>query len=330
MEENKLVHNMSVEENIAILKLNGELDMYSIPDAQLIIDSIIYKGFFKLIIDLEKIEYLDSSGIGFFTGSLKKLKELGGGLKLINLNPYITRIFNLLHLDYFIDIYDTKEDAINDFKKDTLAAIDKWKKVIKYEPKYADAHFNLAKVLYDFGEIDEAAEELKNAIKINTKYKEAFLLLGKIYFNKDDKENAIKYYNSVLEIDNKNVDAVAALGSLYNDKNMLNEAIKKYREILDAHPTYPDMYNKLGKVLERAGMIEQAIKEYKSAIKINPKYTEAHLNLAFAYKQKQDIEQAIKEFEKVVRYSLTDQDKKVAIKNLHELKLQIGKEILED
>lgn len=94
-----------------ILSFIGDLDMWTLPLAKERINGLINEGKTKIILDLDKMNYIDSSGLGFFIGTLKKLKDVGGDLILVNLNAYIYGIFKLIQLQHIIKTYDTLEEA---------------------------------------------------------------------------------------------------------------------------------------------------------------------------------------------------------------------------
>lgn len=98
-----------------VLSLIGDLDMWTLPLAKEQIQHLIEDKKVKLVLDLEKTNYIDSSGLGFFIGTLKKLRDAGGDLVLISLNSYIYGIFQLIQLQHIIKTYDSLEDAAKEF-----------------------------------------------------------------------------------------------------------------------------------------------------------------------------------------------------------------------
>ncbi|MCK5682907.1 STAS domain-containing protein [bacterium] len=119
--ENKKSDRLKFEieelEKIIILKLVGDLDMYTLPFAKEKIKEILAESkVSKIIMDLGKMDYIDSSGLGFFIGTLKKLRDHGGDLKLLNLNSYIKGIFRLIQLDFVIEICESREVALEKLK----------------------------------------------------------------------------------------------------------------------------------------------------------------------------------------------------------------------
>ena len=104
-----------LEKGYTLLSLIGELDMWSLPQAKERVGELIAQNKVKMVLDLEKMNYIDSSGLGFFIGTLKKLKDAGGELMLINLNAYIYHIFKLIQLQHIIQTYESLDEAQKHF-----------------------------------------------------------------------------------------------------------------------------------------------------------------------------------------------------------------------
>jgi anti-sigma B factor antagonist len=98
-----------------VLSLIGDLDMWTLPKAKEQVQELIDEKKVKVVLDLERTNYIDSSGLGFFIGTLKKLRDAGGELILINLNAYIYGIFQLIQLQHIIRTYDSLEEASKEF-----------------------------------------------------------------------------------------------------------------------------------------------------------------------------------------------------------------------
>ena len=98
-----------------VLSLIGDLDMWTLPQAKERVNSLVQEDKVKIVLDLEKMNYIDSSGLGFFIGTLKKLRDKGGDLVLINLNAYIYGIFKLIQLQHIIKTYDSLDEAAKNF-----------------------------------------------------------------------------------------------------------------------------------------------------------------------------------------------------------------------
>jgi len=70
----------------------------------------------KLIFDLSRVRFVDSSGLGAFISCLRKLNAKGGDLKLCRLSKQVRTIFELVRLHRVFDICGTREEAARLFR----------------------------------------------------------------------------------------------------------------------------------------------------------------------------------------------------------------------
>lgn len=101
--------------SIVILDIQGEIDLYNAPEIKDTIQKLIEAQKYNIIINLEKVSYIDSSGIGALISSLSNLKKYQGGLKIINVFASVKKVFELTKLTSFFEIYDSEEEALSKF-----------------------------------------------------------------------------------------------------------------------------------------------------------------------------------------------------------------------
>ncbi len=92
------------------LCLSGEIDHHSALSLRQTADELIYK--FRpssVAIDLSKIEFMDSSGLGFIMGRYALQKKLGGGVVIVDPNARVNKIIALAGLERIIKIERTKK-----------------------------------------------------------------------------------------------------------------------------------------------------------------------------------------------------------------------------
>ena len=104
------------KDGITILDIQGEIDLYNAPEIKDIIQKLIEAQKYNVIINLEKVSYIDSSGIGALISSLSNLKKYQGGLKIINVYASVKKVFELTKLTSFFDIYESEGEALAKFK----------------------------------------------------------------------------------------------------------------------------------------------------------------------------------------------------------------------
>ena len=95
-----------------VVDLNGEIDVYTSPKVKDALGDLIDKGHYNLLINLEKVRYIDSTGLGVLIGGLKRVREHGGSVRLVCTNPQIRKIFDITGLVKIFGIYDDEEAAM--------------------------------------------------------------------------------------------------------------------------------------------------------------------------------------------------------------------------
>ena len=106
----KIIAN-NLESGELLVKIEGEVDVYTSIDLKKELTRLIEANQNKIIIDLENVNYMDSSGLGVLVALLKELKKNGGDLKLISLPVSVKKIFDLTRLTKFFNIYNNLQDA---------------------------------------------------------------------------------------------------------------------------------------------------------------------------------------------------------------------------
>lgn len=95
----KVDKTYSEEKETWILKPKGEIDIYTAPKFKEILLEVIESKESDIIIDGEKLEYIDSTGLGVLISGLKKLKETDKNIIIINLRPNIIKLFEITGLN---------------------------------------------------------------------------------------------------------------------------------------------------------------------------------------------------------------------------------------
>ncbi len=103
------------ENDVVILEIEGEIDLYNAPTLKDVIKDYIGQQKYNIVINLAKVSYIDSSGIGALISSLSNLKKYQGGLKITNVTGSVRKVFELTKLTNFFEIYDDENSAIQSF-----------------------------------------------------------------------------------------------------------------------------------------------------------------------------------------------------------------------
>ena len=104
-------------DNCLTVYLNGYIDTYNSSFFQKRIAKVVEAGFTNLIFNCASLNYVSSTGIGSFTAFLKMVKPKGGDIVLLEIQPKVYEVFQLLGFSQFFNIKDSMSDAINFFKQ---------------------------------------------------------------------------------------------------------------------------------------------------------------------------------------------------------------------
>jgi anti-sigma B factor antagonist len=99
--------------NICVLKVKGPLKLGAgVDQLDKAVESALASGHIFLILDLEAMPVIDSSGIGAVVNALRQAKKFGGDAKLVNPSPFATKTFKMTHILNLFSVYPTEASAM--------------------------------------------------------------------------------------------------------------------------------------------------------------------------------------------------------------------------
>ena len=103
----------SERDGYAVLSVRGEVDVYTAPKFRERLIQLVSDGKHRIIVDLEGVDFLDSTGLGVLVGGLKRLRSHDGDLLLVCTQSRILKVFEITGLTKVFSIYDSVEDAVS-------------------------------------------------------------------------------------------------------------------------------------------------------------------------------------------------------------------------
>ncbi|MGH9155572.1 MAG: STAS domain-containing protein [Acidimicrobiales bacterium] len=95
-----------------VLAVRGEVDVYTAPRLRERLVELVNQGKRMIVIDLEGVEFLDSTGLGVLVGGLKRLRTNDGELSLVCTQHRILRVFEITGLTKVFTIHTSVDDAV--------------------------------------------------------------------------------------------------------------------------------------------------------------------------------------------------------------------------
>jgi len=106
-------------EGVLILDLNGRLTVG--PEVSIFRDrmqKLIDTGSRQIVLDLQQVEYIDSTGLGALVMCYTSLQRAGGAVKLLNLSRRGIQLLVMTKLTTIFEVFDDEQNAINSFFPD--------------------------------------------------------------------------------------------------------------------------------------------------------------------------------------------------------------------
>ena len=103
---------VSERDGWAVLAVRGEVDVYTAPRFRERLIELVSEGKHRIIVDLEAVDFLDSTGLGVLVGGLKRLRSHDGDLVLVCTRSRILKVFEITGLTKVFAIHDSLDAAV--------------------------------------------------------------------------------------------------------------------------------------------------------------------------------------------------------------------------
>ncbi len=169
------------------------------------------------------------------------------------------------------------EQGISFYKKGRLKDAElAYRKAIKIQRNFVEAHNNLGNVLLDEGRYREALRFYKSALELMPEHPMLLNNIGNVLQLTGDFSKAVTYFNSAITKDPGYADAHNNLGNTLKSLGYMEEAAASYRRAIDCNRNMPIAYLNLGGVLREMGKQYEALESFNNAITLKPDLVEAH------------------------------------------------------
>ncbi|MEU6445861.1 anti-sigma factor antagonist BldG [Streptomyces sp. NPDC046979] len=95
-----------------VVEVGGEIDVYTALKLREQLVELVNDGSFHLVVDMEGVDFLDSTGLGVLVGGLKRVRAHEGSLRLVCNQERILKIFRITGLTKVFPIHTSVEEAV--------------------------------------------------------------------------------------------------------------------------------------------------------------------------------------------------------------------------
>ncbi|MBA3556454.1 MAG: STAS domain-containing protein [Gemmatimonadota bacterium] len=100
---------------VVMVQVEGQLIVGNRQELKELVQNLTDRGERRILIDFSRTGYIDSSGLGALVSISKRIREMGGELRLAGLNEDLRSLFELTKLDTLFAIAETPQQALASF-----------------------------------------------------------------------------------------------------------------------------------------------------------------------------------------------------------------------
>jgi len=112
--------SLSIEQHsvgdVTVLKLSGQL---LLDDGEVAfrscVEGLLAMGRTKLVLDIEAVSHIDSSGVGMLVGRLQSIRKLGGDIRLLHLADRYQRLLTTMRVLPLFTVFDDEAAAVQSY-----------------------------------------------------------------------------------------------------------------------------------------------------------------------------------------------------------------------
>ena len=104
--------DVTESDGATVLAVRGEVDVYTAPRLREKLVELVAQGRYTIVVDLEAVDFLDSTGLGVLVGGLKRVRSHDGDLILVCTHQRILKVFEITGLTKVFTIHDSLDAAV--------------------------------------------------------------------------------------------------------------------------------------------------------------------------------------------------------------------------
>lgn len=116
MAQQKIDIDVTESGGYQVLRPEGDLDVYTVGSLRDAIGSVVDSDNPRIVVDLDSVPFMDSSGLGALMGGVRRLREAGGDLAIACTREQHLKLFTITGFGEGVSIAPTVEEAATGFR----------------------------------------------------------------------------------------------------------------------------------------------------------------------------------------------------------------------
>ncbi len=164
-------------------------------------------------------------------------------------------------------------------KGDLDKAATYFQNILKENPEFVLALYDMAVVRRDQGSIEQTVADYEKIIAINPNFPEALSNLGSYYFRSGKLDQAVTLFQNAVKVYPNFIQALSNLGATLNKLNRHNEAIPHLKKTITLDPEFGIAYYNLGNSYFALNQLQEAQKSYNQSVSLGVDFLSLHWKL---------------------------------------------------
>ncbi len=107
-----MIGNIRERDGVTVVEIEGRFDSATAPDIKAGLQELIDDGRILLIVNLERLEFIDSAGLGVLVSCLRRTAADGGDLRVAEVPAFCRSVFELTRLTRVFDVTESEDQAL--------------------------------------------------------------------------------------------------------------------------------------------------------------------------------------------------------------------------
>lgn len=112
------------ESGCTVVAVAGEVDVFTAPVLDEALSAAVAEGNTCIVVDLTRVDFLDSTGLSVLVKALKRIREADGSLHIVVASERVAKVFRLTGLDKIVPLHATLEQALRSEPSDSAGSND--------------------------------------------------------------------------------------------------------------------------------------------------------------------------------------------------------------
>ena len=108
-----LVVQVDQRDGWAVVRASGDIDLTTAPRLREAIVGVVVGGQPNVVLELQAVDFIDSTGLGVLVGLLKRTRSQGGDLRIVSTRTSLRKVLELTSLDRALPLATTVEEAVD-------------------------------------------------------------------------------------------------------------------------------------------------------------------------------------------------------------------------